>query len=87
MDGKLHPFFVNYLEDFRGAGAIASSVNDMSQWLRTQLAGGKMPNGEQLFSEKQQAQMWHPHITSLASKSAYEAYHQQFRGYGLGWIG
>ncbi|WP_024601705.1 serine hydrolase [Pseudoalteromonas sp. TB41] len=85
MDGKLHPFFVNYLEDFRGAGAIASSVNDMSQWLRTQLAGGKMPNGEQLFSEKQQAQMWHPHITSLASKSAYEAYHQQFRGYGLGW--
>ena len=53
MDGKLNPFFVNYLEDFRGAGAIASSVNDMSQWLLTQLAGGKMPSGEQLFSEKQ----------------------------------
>ena len=85
MDGKLHPFFVNYLEDFRGAGAIASSVSDMSQWLRTQLAHGTMPNGEQLFSEKQQVQMWHPHITSLASKSAYESYHQQFRGYGLGW--
>ncbi|WP_341219403.1 serine hydrolase [uncultured Pseudoalteromonas sp.] len=85
MEGSLHPFFVNYLEDFRGAGAIASSVNDMSQWLRTQLAGGKMPNGDQLFSEKQQAQMWHPHITSMASKSAFEAYHQQFRGYGLGW--
>lgn len=85
MDGKLNPFFVNYLEDFRGAGAIASSVNDMSQWLLTQLAGGKMPSGEQLFSEKQQVQMWHPHITSMASKSAYEAYHQQFRGYGLGW--
>ena len=85
MDGTLHPFFVNYLEDFRGAGAIASSVSDMSQWLRTQLAGGKMPNGEQLFSEKQQAQMWHPHITSMASKSAFESYHQQFRGYGLGW--
>ncbi|MEI8625726.1 serine hydrolase [Pseudoalteromonas sp. B137] len=85
MDGTLHPFFVNYLEDFRGAGAIASSVSDMSQWLRTQLAGGKMPSGEQLFSEKQQAQMWHPHITSMASKSAFESYHQQFRGYGLGW--
>ncbi|EWH06476.1 beta-lactamase [Pseudoalteromonas lipolytica SCSIO 04301] len=85
MDGQLHPFFVNYLEDFRGAGAIASSVNDMSQWLRTQLAHGKMPNGEQLFTEKQQQQMWHPHITSLASKSAYDMYHQQFRGYGLGW--
>ena len=85
MDNQLHPFFVNYLEDFRGAGAIASSASDMSQWLRTQLAGGTMPNGEQLFSEKQQAQMWHPHITAMASKSAFEAYHQQFRGYGLGW--
>ncbi|MBQ4832968.1 serine hydrolase [Pseudoalteromonas sp. MMG010] len=85
MDGKLNPFFVNYLEDFRGAGAIASSASDMSQWLLTQLDGGKMPTGETLFSEKQQAQMWHPHITSMASKSAFEAYHQQFRGYGLGW--
>ena len=56
MDGQLHPFFVNYLEDFRGAGAIASSVSDMSQWLRTQLAHGKMPNGQQLFTEKQQQQ-------------------------------
>jgi CubicO group peptidase (beta-lactamase class C family) len=85
MDGKLHPFFVNYLEDFRGAGAIASSVSDMSQWLRTQLAAGKMPNGQQLFSAQQQAQMWHPHITSMASSSAYQAYRQQFKGYGLGW--
>ncbi|WP_404341193.1 serine hydrolase [Pseudoalteromonas mariniglutinosa] len=85
LDGQLQPFFVNYLEDFRGAGAIASSASDMSQWLRAQLAGGKMANGEQLFSEQQQQQMWHPHITSLPSKSAKQAYDQQFRGYGLGW--
>ncbi|MDE3272255.1 serine hydrolase [Pseudoalteromonas sp. G4] len=85
MDGKLHPFFVNYLEDFRGAGAIASNVDEMANWLKTQLAGGKMPNGEVLFSEKQQAQMWHPHITSMASKNAFNDYRQQFRGYGLGW--
>ncbi|WP_372771650.1 serine hydrolase [Pseudoalteromonas sp.] len=85
MDDKLHPFFVNYLEDFRGAGAIASNVDEMANWLKTQLAGGKMPNGEVLFSEKQQAQMWHPHITSMASKNAFNDYRQQFRGYGLGW--
>jgi CubicO group peptidase (beta-lactamase class C family) len=52
LDGKLTPFFVNYLEDFRGAGAIASSVADMSHWLRLQLNEGKLPNGEALFSEK-----------------------------------
>jgi CubicO group peptidase (beta-lactamase class C family) len=85
MDGKLHPFFVNYLEDFRGAGAIASNVDEMANWLKTQLAGGKLPSGEVLFSEKQQAQMWHPHITSMTSKSAFNDYRQQFRGYGLGW--
>lgn len=85
FDSKLHPFFVNYLEDFRGAGAIASNVNEMANWLITQLNHGKMPSGEILFSEKQQAQMWHPHITRLASKSAFTDYRQQFRGYGLGW--
>lgn len=85
LDGKLTPFFVNYLEDFRGAGAIASSVADMSHWLRLQLNEGKLPNGEALFSEKSQQEMWHLHITSKASSKAFDAYRQQFRGYGLGW--
>ncbi len=85
LNGKLHPFFVNYLEDFRGAGAIASNVNEMSLWLNTQLNGGVMANGETLFSEKQQQQMWLPHINRAVSKSAFEASRQQFSGYGLGW--
>ena len=85
FEGKLHPFFVNYLEDFRGAGAIASNVEEMASWLLTQLNQGTMPNGKQLFSEKQQVQMWHPHITRLTSKTAFTDYRQQFRGYGLGW--
>ncbi|GEK09467.1 serine hydrolase [Pseudoalteromonas peptidolytica] len=85
MSGKLTPFFVNYLEDFRGAGAIASNVDDMTKWLQTQLAGGQLPSGEQLFSAAQQVQMWHPHITRIPAKKAASFYHQQFRGYGLGW--
>ncbi|ODB35218.1 MULTISPECIES: serine hydrolase [Pseudoalteromonas] len=85
MDGKLTPFFVNYLEDFRGAGAIASNVDDMTKWLQTQLEGGRLPSGEQLFSQEQQVQMWHPHITRIPAAKAAEVYHQQFRGYGLGW--
>ncbi|CCQ11447.1 Beta-lactamase [Pseudoalteromonas luteoviolacea B = ATCC 29581] len=83
-EGKLHPFFVNYLEDFQGAGAIASNVEDMSQWLLTQLGYGKTPRGETLVSKEQQQQTWHPHIMRLASESAFESTRQQFRGYGLG---
>ena len=85
LDGKLHPFFVNYLEDFRGAGAIASNVEEMSSWLNTQLNGGTMANGEQLFSEKQQREMWLPHINRAVSKKAFADSRRQFSGYGLGW--
>ena len=85
LGGKLHPFFVNYLEDFRGAGAIASNVNEMSLWLNTQLNGGVMANGEVLFSAAQQQQMWTPHINRVVSKKAFESTRQQFSGYGLGW--
>ncbi|WP_440055043.1 serine hydrolase [Pseudoalteromonas sp. T1lg65] len=84
-DNQLTPMFVNYLEDFRGAGSIASNVDDMTKWLQTQLAGGKLPSGDVLFSDKQQVQMWHPHITSMPSEFAKENYNQQFKGYGLGW--
>lgn len=86
LDGKLHPFFVNYLEDFRGAGAIASNVADMSKWLQTQLNGGKMANGEVLFSPEQQKQMWHLHSNIPVSDKAFADNRQQFRGYGLGWF-
>ncbi|MFC3033170.1 serine hydrolase [Pseudoalteromonas fenneropenaei] len=83
-EGKLQPFFVNYLEDFQGAGAIAANVKDMSQWLITQLQHGKMPSGKELFSATQQEQMWHPHITRIPTAENRERYQQQFRGYGLG---
>ncbi|WP_083330441.1 MULTISPECIES: serine hydrolase [Pseudoalteromonas] len=85
MDGQLNPFFVNYLEDFRGAGAIASNVDDMSQWLLTQLNAGKTPQGQQLFSAQQQLQMWQPHIMREAKEESFTTHRQQFRGYGLGW--
>ncbi|WP_125716724.1 serine hydrolase [Pseudoalteromonas rubra] len=84
-EGQLTPFFIDYLEDFRGAGAIASSANDMSRWLLTQLSQGQMPDGKRLFSDEQQAQMWLPHIMRKPSSEGKRNYQQQFRGYGLGW--
>lgn len=85
MDNKLQRYPLDYLEDFRGAGAIASNVSEMSLWLRTQLANGVMPDGKRLFSAAQQQQMWQLHINSPVSKDSFHSTRQQFAGYGLGW--
>jgi CubicO group peptidase (beta-lactamase class C family) len=85
MNNQLQRYPLDYLEDFRGAGAIASNVAEMSLWLRTQLAHGVMPSGERLFSEAQQQQMWQQHITTNVSAESFKSTRQQFAGYGLGW--
>ena len=71
-----------------GAGGIYSSVHDMAQWMEVQLAGGKMADGQQLFSEKRQHEMWSmitpipvgkPSVPELAAATP------NFSGYGEGW--
>lgn len=85
MNQQLQRYPLDYLEDFRSAGAIASNVTEMSLWLRTQLAQGKMPSGKVLFSPDQQQQMWQLHINSGVSAQNFKLSRQQFAGYGLGW--
>ena len=85
MDGELHRFPLDFLEDFAAAGATAASVDDMSRWLLTLLNEGKTPNGSQLFSEDSLNAMWQletplPVAASAAEQGTY------FRGYGLGWF-
>nr|WP_233511699.1 serine hydrolase [Luteimonas weifangensis] len=75
-----------------GAGGIYSSVHDLSQWVRAQLAGGVYAGeGEQakrLFTEERQRQMWtmltpipvaKPSVPELAPAVP------NFMGYGEGW--
>lgn len=67
------------------AGAIISSVHDMSIWLRAQLAGGEW-NGERLFDPARQREMWsvvNPLAVSPGYARQYPSTH--FRGYGMGW--
>ena len=68
-----------------GAGGIYASVNDLAKWMNVQLAGGKLPDGKQLFSEKSHREMWSmltpipigkPSIPELAQLVP------QFSGYG-----
>jgi len=86
MDQQLHRYPLDYLEDFRAAGAMASNVQDMSLWLRLQLANGLLPDGKRLFSAVQQQQMWKLHTPAAVSADSFKSTRQQFAGYGLGWV-
>ena len=73
-----------------GAGGLYSSVHDLSRWVRTQLDQGVIPgtDGERLFSEKRQREMWTvmtPIPVPKAKIPELEAATPNFRGYGQGW--
>ncbi|MBD8874040.1 serine hydrolase [Rhodanobacter sp. DHB23] len=72
-----------------GAGGIYASVDDLAKWMNVQLAGGRLPDGKRLFSEKSHREMWtmltpipigKPPIPELAPLTP------QFSGYGEGWF-
>ncbi len=85
MNGELHRFPLNYLEDFSSAGAMAANVEELGNWLITQLQQGVSPSGEQLFSADSQRQMWQL-TTPLPVSSQTENNGTNFRGVGLGWF-
>ena len=78
-----------------GAGGIYSSVHDLSKWVRVQLAGGAIADGigpgnqgDRLFTEKRQAQMWTmltPIPVRKSSIPELAAAAPNFMGYGEGW--
>lgn len=68
------------------AGAIISSVAEMSEWLKLQLRGGITAGGDTLFSPEQQWHMWTMHTVQPVSPSSRELYPStNFRGYAMGW--
>jgi len=85
MEGELHRFPLDFLEDFSAAGATAASVDDMSRWLLTLLNEGETPTDKRLFKEESLHDMWQlttplPVSADAAEQGTY------FRGYGLGWF-
>jgi CubicO group peptidase (beta-lactamase class C family) len=90
LDGELHVVGGNFLEKFSSAGSVASSVNDMSLWLKAQLNRGQYgTTGDQalrLFSEKQSRAMWQPRTLLSVSEQATLQDKTHFRAYALGWF-
>jgi len=70
------------------AGGIHASVTDIVKWLEAQLAGGKLPDGKQLWSPKQAAELWKPQTIVSSSNGPSDT--SPARGvtqtYALGWF-
>lgn len=87
LAGKLVPVEDTRDDTWAGASGVRTSANDIAKWMITQLNGGKSAEGKQIFSEKQQRQMWTMHIPVPTSDPSplLAATKPQFSGYGLGW--
>src|SRR5437762_12708232 len=60
-------------------GGVSSSVNDLTNWMRVQLANGKF-EGKQVVDEKALAETHHPHMLT-----GFNPFTQLPTFYGLGW--
>lgn len=69
------------------AGGLAISATDMAKWLALQLAHGKLPNGQRLFSEAAHDEMWKPMVLQPISPRPADLKLTQpmFDTYALGW--
>lgn len=91
LNDKLNVVGGNFLEKFSSAGSVASSVNDMSFWLKAQLNQGAYgvkldANSPRLFSAKQSHTMWKPQTLLSVSDKATQQDKTHFSAYGLGWF-
>ena len=85
-DGKLKVISRYKKQTFDGAAGIYSSVNDISKWMIMQLQNGKYGSEKQyqLFSKKEQDEMWQ--LQTIIPTSTKVPYNTHFYGYGLGWF-
>jgi CubicO group peptidase (beta-lactamase class C family) len=86
VDGKLTKIPPLSIPLVAPAGAINCNVTGMLKWANTQLGRGKSPDGVQLFSAAQSAEMWSPQtILPTGSNDRMTLTHTHFASYGLGW--
>jgi CubicO group peptidase (beta-lactamase class C family) len=86
VDGRVRVIRYGVVDGAGGAAAINSSVAEMAEWLRLQLARGKY-NGKQIFSRGASHEMWTPHTVIPISEQG-EKFNptRHFNSYGLGWF-
>ena len=85
-DGRMTPIAWRNFDNVGSAGAINTTVRDMAQWVRFQLARGTV-GGRRLLSDSAFRQMRQPNTpirSDAATDSLYPEVH--LRSYGLGWV-
>lgn len=88
VTGTLQVVPFSDLDNNAPAGAINSSVAEMSRWLIAQLNGGALDSQKRLFSERQSREMWAA-VTPLRigePPAPLAALRPNFSAYGLGWF-
>jgi len=88
VDGKLQIVPFMDLDNAAPAGAINSSVFEMSKWVMLQLNRGKIPGSDQrVFSEAQSREMWTAQtlLPIGGGESPLAGLRPKFAAYALGW--
>jgi CubicO group peptidase (beta-lactamase class C family) len=84
--GKPFPIPWTEWESTAAAGGIISCASDLGQWLRLQLAQGKL-NGRTFYTEKEAWKMWALHNPINPDKNGREKYPEfSLGGAALGWF-
>jgi CubicO group peptidase (beta-lactamase class C family) len=85
--GKLQVVASDSVDSAAPAGAIVSSVTDMSKWIALQLAHGQLPDGKnRLFSEASAREMWSAASFLPIGPVDEPLLQRHFYEYGLGWF-
>src|SRR5207248_4165045 len=79
VDGKWVQKFKRDPDTESPAGGVSSSVNDLTKWMRLQLANGKF-EGKQIVDEKALTETHHPNMLT-----GFNPFTQLPTFYGLGW--
>jgi CubicO group peptidase (beta-lactamase class C family) len=85
IKGEVKAVPVMQMDAVGPAGTINCSINGMAKWIETQLAAGKTPGGQQLFSAQRSEEMWSMNTIIPLSPVLSSLYRTHFTGYALGW--
>ncbi|RJE76435.1 hypothetical protein BGP78_13215 [Pseudoalteromonas sp. MSK9-3] len=79
VDGTLKTTF------FKDDELINCDIAGMAKWAQLFLSKGKLPDGQDLLSEKQHAEMWKPVTLKKVAYIDQKYAQTHFQAYGLGW--
>ena len=86
VDGRLKVVPQDPSTAYDPAGSIQCNASGMAAWAKLQLADGRFPDGQALFSAARHKEMWTPQTIVTALPDSAAITHTRFRDYGLAWF-